>query len=648
MSWNAIKGWKWKELDDGIIQFTFANRNDAMNVLNRRPLFVCGALLVIMPWPSWLSPAEVRFDKTPIWVQVDSIPPFYWNLSNLKEIASKASPVYELPHGIEDAVGMSSLRFRATIDLNKPIFSGFFLRRQKLKDLWLQYKYERLPQTCFKCGIINHDQSTCFKSPTVVKDAKGNFYPMFGTWLKKEVPEKLTFSTPLAKWFQDWVLQKQLGNDPILRNQFKVHRAIQNGESDEIRECRRQYPTKKRIVSDEEEATETDEPNMVITQIPLVYLPGIGEFAPYGNNSKMVSVLDLQQAATKDSMVTANGASSSNTVEDNDTENNADKSLRMKGTGKTKISISGATNKDNSRAHLNQSRISNNQPEDLAETGESPTNKQISDFDMGPSKLAYNPLLGTQAQLIDWPSNECWADPKARELIFGSLTVDKYYREPTLINPILDIEDFRVQEHSQGPRKRKASDGLLINPSPVKSFNSYTNNTPASQSKESYSEPETQDNTTGKNAPTVQQQLGLDTEMVSPPSSFSPGTCMEQGSSSKRRSRGGRSGKAPIVHDEPVEKKRRGQPPKNHPTLSATPKSFKGRKQTKINMGGKSGKYNHIGGSDFDLKVDLNNHFIVIEKTTKPRTMKNTLSGVTADGAGGPDALMVVGDRGEE
>ncbi|KAF4375906.1 hypothetical protein F8388_004996 [Cannabis sativa] len=527
MSWSAIKGWKWKELDDGIIQFTFANRNDAMNVLNRRPWFVCGALLVIMPWPSWLSPAE--------------------------EIASKASPVYELPHGIEDTVGMSSLRFRATIDLNKPIFSGFFLRRQKLKDLWLQYKYERLPKTCFKCGIINHDQSTSFKSPTV-----------------------------------DWVLQKQLGNDPILRNQFKVHRAIQNGDSAEIRECCRQYPTKKRIVSDDEEAIETAEPNMVITQIPLVYLPSIGEFAPYGNNSKTVSILDLQQAATEDTMDTTNGASSSNMVEGNGIENNTEKILKMKRTGKTKTSISGATNKDNSKAPLNKPRISNSQPEDLAEAGESPTNKQTSDFDMGPSKLAYNPLLGTRTQLIDWPSNECWADPKARELIFGSLTVDKYYREPTLINPILDIEDFRVQEHSQGPRKRKASDDLLINPSPVKGFNSYTNNTPPSLSKDNHSEPETRDNPTEKNAHTVQQRLGLDTEMDSPPTSFSPGTCVEQGSSSRCRSRGGRSEKAPIVHDEPVEKKRRGRPPKNHPNLSATPKSFKGRRQTKNQYGRKA------------------------------------------------------------
>ncbi|KAM6576669.1 hypothetical protein CsatB_028506 [Cannabis sativa] len=162
LSWNAIKGWKWKDIGDGIIQFTFARREDALNVLARKPWFICGALIVIMPWPAWLSPSEVR--------------------------------------------------------------------RQRLKDLWLQYKYERLPKLCFKCGILTHDQSVCFKSPTIIKDANGNFYPMFGVWLKSDASEKSTFTTPLAKWFQDWVLQKRLCHDPILRNQMKVHKAIKNGE----------------------------------------------------------------------------------------------------------------------------------------------------------------------------------------------------------------------------------------------------------------------------------------------------------------------------------------------------------------------------------------------------------------------------------
>ncbi|KAF4346879.1 hypothetical protein G4B88_017012 [Cannabis sativa] len=33
LSWNAIKGWKWKDIGDGIIQFTFSRREDALNVL---------------------------------------------------------------------------------------------------------------------------------------------------------------------------------------------------------------------------------------------------------------------------------------------------------------------------------------------------------------------------------------------------------------------------------------------------------------------------------------------------------------------------------------------------------------------------------------------------------------------------------------
>ncbi|KAF4354439.1 hypothetical protein G4B88_010063 [Cannabis sativa] len=250
-------------------------------------------------WPAWLSPAEVRFDKTPIWVRIESIPPFYWNLSNLKELASKASPVYQLPPGIEDAVGMSNLRFRATIDINKPIFSGFFLRRQRLKDLWIQYKYERLHKLCFKCGVLTHDQSICFKSPTIIKDANGNVYPMFGVWLKSDSHERSTFSSPLAKWFQDWVLQKKLFHDSSLRNQVKIHKAIQNGEAAEIRECRRQLPGKKRIVSDDDEGSGEPNSDLVITQILLVYLPGIGEIAPFGNNSKSVSILDLQEATEK-------------------------------------------------------------------------------------------------------------------------------------------------------------------------------------------------------------------------------------------------------------------------------------------------------------------------------------------------------------
>ncbi|KAF4357191.1 hypothetical protein F8388_003338 [Cannabis sativa] len=406
-----------------------------------------------MPWPSWLTPAEVRFDKTPIWVHVESIPPFYWNLSNLKELASKASPVYELPNGIEDAVGLSTLRFRATIDLNTPIFSGFFLRRQRLKDLWIQYRYEKLPKLCFKCGLLTHDQSICFKAPTVVKDSNGNFYPMFGIWLKNDAPEKSTFTTPLAKCFQDWVLQKQLGVDPILRNQMKIHKSIRNGEAAELRECRLQLPSKKRIVNDSGDTLDDSTSEKVIIQLPMVNLPGIGEVAPFGNNTKKVILPDKR---VPDSLAPSSFKRKSDvTVATSQIANSSE--------DKTGAMESSQTSNPNEKASLLTS--ANN--EDLARELSSPqkvNNPKKGGKGVGPS--CQDSPIGTQAQWVTSPSKALWAQPKARELFMGSLTVDKYHREPTLFNPILDIEDFRVFEHLSGPRKRKASDGILLHPHP--------------------------------------------------------------------------------------------------------------------------------------------------------------------------------------
>ncbi|KAF4384356.1 hypothetical protein F8388_004589 [Cannabis sativa] len=514
LSWNAIKGWKWKEIENGIIQFTFAKWEDALNVLARRPWFVCGALLVIMPWPAWLSPTEVRFDKTPIWVRIESIPPFYWNLSNLKELASKASPVYELPPGVEDAVGMSTLRFRATIDINKPIFSGFFLRRQRLKDLWIQYKYERLPKLFFKCGVLTHDQSICFKSPTIIKDANGNIYPMFGVWLKSDSIEKSTFLSPLAKWFQDWLFK-----DPTLRNQVKIHKAIQNGEAAEIRECRRQLPGKKRIVSDENEHSGEANFDLVITQMPLVYLPSIGEIAPYGNNTKIVSIQGLQEAAEK--FAAANV--------------------------------------------------------------------------LGDSNMQPNELFGSQAQFIGWPSKKCWADPKARELIMGALTIDKFHREPTLFNPICDIEDFRVQEHLDGPRKRKASDGIIFSPN---SQSDQTQNLPTQlHHHEITSSPF---GVTGFDNGACQSQPSqkLFPEEISQ-SSFSPGSSVQPKTNSSKR-----KGKETVwdAYADQGRRKRRGRAPKTQSPLAATTKSFKGGRKAKVSTGGKTVATSHWHDRTFDLK----------------------------------------------
>ncbi|KAF4395203.1 hypothetical protein F8388_001590 [Cannabis sativa] len=590
-----------------------SRREDALNVLARRPWFVCGALMVLMPWPAWLTPSEIRFDKTPIWVSVDSIPPFYWNLSNLKEIAAKASPVYELPNGVEDAVGMSTLRFRATIDLNKPLFSGFFLRRQKLKDLWLQYRYDKLPKLCFKCGILTHDQSTCFKPPTVVKDSVGNFYPLYGTWLKNDSQHKCTFSTPLAKWFQDWVLQKQIGKDPKLRNQLRVEKAIRNGENDEMRESRIQLPTKRRIVSDEEEeAHDGGEPAQVITQLPLVYLPGIGEFAPYGNNNKKVVIQDLIDAAQPSNSKDTSTRSNSTVCNAQGSQHNGHK---IQNEAK-KVTSSGETTKYKGKKPLHNppqedlpapGEVSDhNTPETKSHYRTSKDKSQVDSYEGSYSSPSYRASpLGSQTQYINWPSKECWAQPKARELFMGSLTVDKFHREPTLFNPLHTIEDFRVDEHLNGPRKRKASDGFMFSP------------TPKSKTQMNYEFAKIEPNSGGPpcsiqgietpNSVTDVPPYANETWHAPPPVPFVTGHDIE-GATPKRRGRPKKNIQASTDNAQPL--KRRGRPPKNHSGLSANSKQFKWTNPSKTKNSYTSTIKHHWEGKTIDLKIDLDNHFV--------------------------------------
>uniref|UniRef100_A0A803QC21 Reverse transcriptase domain-containing protein n=1 Tax=Cannabis sativa TaxID=3483 RepID=A0A803QC21_CANSA len=283
-AWSSLTGWSWKEREDGLLQFTFQMSFDVENVLIRRPWLVCGFVLVLIPWPSWLTPAEVSFDQSLIWVRLKSIPPFYWNKTNLQELAGKVSAVYELPRFIEKnfergSFGMGTLRFREELMLINPCSQGSFYGG---------------------------------------KDDKGAFFPMFGSWMDEDVVEKSPFHLPLPKWFNDWISQQQALIDPTVRNQLKMQQRWREAESTEWRELRRQMPGKRRqvevVVENREESGE-----VVLNRFLVVYLPGTGKIMPFENSTEgVVEKVILDRPPEK--IVTEQGAPSNTGSESTGTE----------------------------------------------------------------------------------------------------------------------------------------------------------------------------------------------------------------------------------------------------------------------------------------------------------------------------------------
>jgi hypothetical protein len=53
------------------------------------------------------------------------------------------------------------IKIKVAIDVNKPILSGIHVGNPTDGTNWIDYLYEKLPQVCFKCGLIGHAENLC-------------------------------------------------------------------------------------------------------------------------------------------------------------------------------------------------------------------------------------------------------------------------------------------------------------------------------------------------------------------------------------------------------------------------------------------------------------------------------------------------------
>ncbi|CAA2993775.1 Endonuclease exonuclease phosphatase, partial [Olea europaea subsp. europaea] len=61
------------------------------------------------------------------------------------------------------------------LDVRNPILTGFWLRLPGLNDIWIEFRYKKLGQFCYKCGRIGNHYFSCKFSAGKAK---------FGPWLR--------------------------------------------------------------------------------------------------------------------------------------------------------------------------------------------------------------------------------------------------------------------------------------------------------------------------------------------------------------------------------------------------------------------------------------------------------------------------------
>ena len=127
---------------------------------------------------------DLKFDKASFWVQVHNIPIGYRNKSVAEDICEAIGQV-DRSTSTSVSEGGNYIRVRVTLDVYQPLCRGRIDTFEDGGKIWVNFKYERLPNICYWCGCFDHDDKDC----DIWIQSKGTLRMeerLFGLWIRAE------------------------------------------------------------------------------------------------------------------------------------------------------------------------------------------------------------------------------------------------------------------------------------------------------------------------------------------------------------------------------------------------------------------------------------------------------------------------------
>ncbi|PON68593.1 Zinc knuckle CX2CX4HX4C [Parasponia andersonii] len=130
---------------------------------------------------------EINFSSTQFWVRIMGLSRDSISEPNIRLIAAKIGRLVEIdPKSLGIFFVGDFVRVKIDALIHKPLAAGFFQKRKRGAPRWIQLKYERLHDFCFKCGVLGHDHRICSATERVTVSNGITRVALYGAWLRAE------------------------------------------------------------------------------------------------------------------------------------------------------------------------------------------------------------------------------------------------------------------------------------------------------------------------------------------------------------------------------------------------------------------------------------------------------------------------------
>ena len=104
---------------------------------------------------------DISLWQSPFWVQIHNLPLKSRTRETSKAIGAKLGEVLDVDVAESGVHWGKFLRVRVQIDVTKKIVKGKRIIVEGGEQRWITFKYERLPNFCYHCGLLNHGLKDC-------------------------------------------------------------------------------------------------------------------------------------------------------------------------------------------------------------------------------------------------------------------------------------------------------------------------------------------------------------------------------------------------------------------------------------------------------------------------------------------------------
>ena len=185
MLWKPNKGVQISEVEEEVFLVEFGDVKDKKKVLDMCPWSYEKQLVIIQEFEGELTLKEIDLKWVPFWVQIYNLPLKSKTRETGWVIGSSLGSVLQVDVPDSGVQWGRCLRVRVHIDVTRRLVRGRKITIEGGKSKWVNFKYERLPNFCYRCGLLNHALKDCSDDQDQRKSKEDNQL-QYGAWLRGE------------------------------------------------------------------------------------------------------------------------------------------------------------------------------------------------------------------------------------------------------------------------------------------------------------------------------------------------------------------------------------------------------------------------------------------------------------------------------